>query len=232
MVTTQLFGLGNMLATVTGPRLAESYGRWGDRRFVARLAARTSELQAAAMALPVALAVLAAPAVLVRLLPDYRTGLPPLIWLAPAVVALVLALPGSQYLVAVGRQRRALAAVLVATGLAALGNHVALRGGYGLMGVAAATAAGYVIYFVLVVAASLWIELDRAGRVRYVAMLALVLGPTLASTALLERAWPRAQSDWTIVLAKVAAVSAIWGLSVALGWHHGGWGRELRRDSA
>ena len=40
MVTAQLYGLGNMLAMVTGPRYAESYGRWGDRRAVARLAAR------------------------------------------------------------------------------------------------------------------------------------------------------------------------------------------------
>ena len=183
------------------------------------------------MALPAALAVMAAPPVLLRLLPDYQTGLPPLVWLVPGVVALVLALPGSQYLVAVGRQRRALAAVLVATAVAALGNHLALRGGYGLTGVAVATAAGYAIYYVLVVAVSLWGELDLAGRLRYVAMLALVLGPTLGSAMLLQRAWPSTETDWTITLAKVAAVSAVWGLTVAIGWRHGGWAKQFRRNS-
>jgi O-antigen/teichoic acid export membrane protein len=231
MVAAQLFGLGNMLAVVTGPRYAESYGRWGDRRAVAKLAARASELQAAAMALPAALALLAAPALLAWLLPDYRTGLPPLVWLVPGVVASVLALPGSQYLVAVGRQRRALAVVLIATALAVLGNHVALRGGYGLIGVAAATAAGYAIYYVLVVAVSLWGELDRPDRVRYVAMVALALGPTLTLAVLLERAWPATGTDWTMVLAKVAAVVVVWGLSIAIEWRHGGWANQFRDKS-
>lgn len=231
MVTSQLFGLGNMLAMVTGPRYAESYGRWGDRRAVARLAARASELQAAAMALPAALALLAAPPVLIRLLPEYQTGLPPLLWLAPGVVASVLALPCSQYLVAVGRQRRALAAVLIATAVAVLGNHLALRGGYGLTGVAAATAVAYAIYFVLVVAVSLWGDLDLPGRVRYVAMLALALGPTLGSAMLLQRVRSATETDWTMTLAKVAAVSAVWGLTVAVGWRHGGWAKQFRRNS-
>ena len=230
MVTTQLFGLGNMLAMVTGPRYAESYGYSGDRRGVARLAARASELQAAAMALPAALAVLAAPPVLRWLLPDYQSGLSPLVWLVPGVVALVLALPASQYLVAVGRQRRALIVVLVATAVAALGNHLALRGGYGLVGVAAATAGGYAVYYVLGVAVSLWRELDGPGRLRYVGMLALALGPTLVLTVLLEQTWPAMQTHWTITLAKVVAVTAVWGLTVAVGWHHGGWARQFQRN--
>ena len=50
MVTSQLFGLGNMLSTVTGPRYGEKYGHSGDARAVARVAARASELVAAAMA--------------------------------------------------------------------------------------------------------------------------------------------------------------------------------------
>jgi len=231
MVTAQLFGLGNMLSMVTGPRYGEKYGRSGDRRSVARLVARASELQAALMALPAALAVLAAPPLLAWLLPDYQTGLAPLAYLAPGVVALALALPGSQFLVAVGRQRRALAVVVIATAVAALGNHLALRGGYGLAGVAVATAVGYAIYFVLIVAVSLWTELDGAARMRYLVMLALALGPTLGSTLLLQAAWPAAASDGTVAAAKVAAVTAIWALSLAVGWHHGGWREELKQDA-
>jgi len=230
MVTAQLFGLGNMLSMVTGPRYGEKYGRTGDRRAVAGLAARASELQAAAVALPAALAILAAPPLLGWMLPDYQSGLPPLVWLVPGVVALVLALPGSQYLVAVGRQRRALAAVLVATVIATLGNHLALSGGYGLIGVAAATSVAYAVYFVSVVAVSIWIELDAAARMRYIAMLTLTLGPTMAMALWLERSAPAAEIDWTTVVAKIGAVAVVWGLAVAVGWHHGGWSEELKRS--
>ncbi len=225
LVTGHLFGLGNMLAMVTGPRLGEKYGHSADRRAVARLAARASELQAAAIALPAALALLVAPPLLAHLLPEYRSGLAPLVWLVPGVVAMTLALPGSQMLVAVGRQRRALLAVLLATAAAAVGNHLALRGGFGLMGVAAATATAYAVYFVLIAALSLWIELDAPGRLRYVGMLALAVGPTVGSAVLLQRWYP------DTIAATVAAVVVIWSISVAVGWRHGGWGEELKRTN-
>ncbi|MBN2473489.1 MAG: lipopolysaccharide biosynthesis protein [Pirellulales bacterium] len=227
MVTGQLFGLGNMLSTVTGPRYGEKYGETGDRRVVARLVARCGELHAAAMALPAALALVLAPPVLGRLLPDYQTGLPPLLWLVPGAVLSALALPASQYLVAVGRQRRALVGVLIATGVAAVGNHVALSGGYGLVGVAVATACGYAVYFVLIVGVSFWIELDAADRFRYVASLLLALGPTLATAVCLERSWPVAETDWRATAAKIGVVTLVWVWSVALGWRRG-WKEDLR----
>jgi len=223
MVTAQLFGLGNVLSMVTGPRYGETYGRTGDRRRVARLAARAGELQAAAMVLPAALALIVAPPVLARLLPDYETGLAPLRYLVPGAVALVLALPGSQYLIAVGRQR-----LLIATAVAALGNHVALSGGYGLPGVAAATAAGYVVYFLIVSAVSLWVDLDGPARTRYAAMLALAVGPTLGLALWLQPSSPPAETGWPTVALQTAAVLAVWGLAIAYGWFHGGWGREFR----
>jgi O-antigen/teichoic acid export membrane protein len=227
MITTQLYGLGNMLAMVTGPRYGEKFGQSGDRRVVAGLAARASELQAAAMVLPAALAIVAAPPLLAGLLPDYRTGLPPLMWLVPGVVAMTLSLPGSQYLIAVGQQRRALAAVLVATIVAAVGNHFALRADFGLMGVAAATAAGYLIYFAVVVGVSFWKELDHPARWRYLAMLALALGPTAATVLALEWYWPTRTIDWSLIAAKAVAVLLVWALSLTTGWHHGGWREQL-----
>ena len=228
MVTAQLYGLGNMFSIVMGPRYGEKYGQSADRGEVARLAARASELQASGMALAAGVALVAAPAVLARLLPDYRTGLAPLVWLVPGVLALCLALPASQYLVAVNRQRRALAAVLVATPFGAAGNHLALTGGYGLVGVAAATATAYVVYLVLVVRISLWAELDRAGRLRYLAMLGLALTPTVGLAIVLERLWPGEECDWTTTAAKVAAVGVVWGMTMAAGWHHGRWREAIR----
>lgn len=229
MVTVQLYGLGNMLSIVMGPRYGETFGRSGDRGEVARLAARATELHAAAMALPAALAIVAAPALLGWLLPDYQPGLAPLVWLVPGVVALCVALPAAQYLVAVKHQNRALAAVVTATVLAALGNHLALAGGHGLVGVAVATALSYVVYGVLTVSISLWPRLDRPGRSRYFAMLGLALVPSIGLAIALERLQPGVEAGFLTTLAKVAAVVLVWTVTVLIGWHHGGWRSAVRR---
>lgn len=232
MVTAQLYGLGNMLSVVMAPRYAEKYGRTGDRRDAARLAARATELHAATLALPAALAIVLGQPLLGRLLPDYRTGLAPLVWLVPGVVLLVASLPASQYLVAVDRQRRALATVVVATGLAALGNHLALAGGYGLRGVALATALSYAAYFALTAAVSLWIELDRAERLRYLGMLALAMGPTIGLAVLLEYQQPNAEIGWTVAASRAVAIFVVWMATVAVGWHGAGWREAFRRCDA
>ena len=149
----------------------------------------------------------------------------------PGVVALALALPASQYLIAVDRQCRALFTIAVATAMAAIGNHFALQYGHGLVGVAATTALAYSIYFVLTVAVSLWPQLVPAERVRYVAILALVLIPTLIVALCLERLWPGVQTEWPTSVAKVTAVLVVWLLTVGAAWRYGGWqGAVQKRD--
>jgi O-antigen/teichoic acid export membrane protein len=229
LVTGQLYGLGNMLSIVIGPRLGEHYGYWSDRRAVARLTSRASELQAAAIALPAGLAVVAAAPLLGAMLPEYRVGLPPMLWLIPGVIALVLALLPGQYLVAVDRQNWSLGATLLATGVAAVGNHLALVAGWGLVGVAIATSLSYVIYFLLQ-AALVWIELDPRERLRGPAMHLLAVGPALTVALGLEWLRPTTGGPWTLALAKIAAVTIAWALSVAAGWHWGGWRETMRRN--
>ncbi len=229
MVTTALYGMGNTLSIVMGPRYGEKFGKSGSRRAVAELAARSAELQAAAMGLLAGLAIVLAPPVLARLLPDYRPGLAPMLWLIPGSVALTVALPGAQYLVAVERERRALWTVLAGTALAAFGNHWALRGGLGLAGVAAATAAGYVGYTVLVLAVSLWPELDVRAKLRLVAMHVLALGPTIGSALLLCHGCQAWDDAWPRLGLRAAVVVLVWAACASLGWHLGDWGRTLRR---
>lgn len=229
MVSTQLYGIGNMLSIVMGPRYGEKFGHSRDRREVAMLAARASELQAAAMALAAGVALVLAGPVLGRILPDYETGLAPLVWLLPGVVPLSLALPASQYLVAVDRQGLALVAVALATGITAGANHFALTAGCGLAGLAAATAAGYTAYFLLVVGLSIWRELTWAERRRYAALLALAIGPTVGLAAGLEMRSPGLAGDWRTTLARLAAVILVWMTTVRIGWRHAGWREALRR---
>ncbi|MEA1951272.1 MAG: oligosaccharide flippase family protein [Planctomycetota bacterium] len=225
LVSVQLFGLGNMLSIVMGPRYGEKFGHCGARRPVALMAARATELQAALMALPAALAIVAAAPVLGRLLPKYEPGLAPLVWLVPGALALAISLPAGQYLVAVNRQRRALLVVSIATLIGVVGNHFTLTAGWGLLGVAMATAAAYVFYFVLLLLVSIWPELTPAGRLRYMAMLLVTLVPTMVTALWLEQRWPGAECGWNFLFLKMAAVVLVWSVTVAGVWRIGGWHR-------
>lgn len=227
LVTGQLYGLGNILSIVVAPRLGEQFGRAGDRRQAAALAARSSELQAAVLALPAALAVVAVPSLLGTLLPDYRPGLPAMLWQIPGVIALVLALVPSQYLISVDRQKWSLAAVVLATAAAAAACHVALVHGYGLVGVAAASSFSYVVYLILV-AIPVWSELSARTRLRCLAMHALALGPTLLMALVMECLRPDEPGQWSAAVVKVLAVSLAWGLSLAVGWQFAGWRDAMR----
>lgn len=229
MVSTQIYGLGNMLSIVMNPRYGEKYGQTGDRAEVARLAAASSELHAAAMALPAALAVVLAVPLLAHVLPDYQAGLPALVWLVPGTVALVLSLPAGQYLVAVGRQNRALLAILPAIGFAALGNHLALRSGYGLAGVAAATASAYVAYMILVVSISFWPKLGQPERRRFLFLTALVLLPTLTAAILLERVYPGEYAPLSTTFGKAVLVTAVWAATCGASWFSGAWDHVWKR---
>jgi Na+-driven multidrug efflux pump len=135
---------------------------------------------------------------------------------------MILALPGSQYLVAVERQRRAMIGVMIAVVVGAAANYVAIRAGWGLTGVAAATALGYVVYFLFVSAIPLGSELGAATAGRHLAMLALLIGPTLTAALLLPSVWPEA-----LAVQSIAVVGA-WAASLALGWHRGGWRKALQ----
>ncbi|HUY91272.1 MAG TPA: hypothetical protein VMV10_21215 [Pirellulales bacterium] len=228
LVGGQISGLANMLSLVMGPRYGELFGSTGQRRSVALLAARASELQACLLALAGGWAIVLAVPVLGRLFPAYRPGVAPAVWLVPGAVALGLGLPANQYLVAVYRERWALAAVLSGVVLAALGSYAALAGGYGLVGVAASTSCAYVVHFVLLAAISLWLELDAAARMRYVLGMSLILGPVLGLAAWLEYAWPGDEANLASAAFKACLVFAAWLSAAAIGWHCG-W-REICRE--
>jgi len=232
LVSGQLSGLANMLSLVMGPRYGELFGNTGKRRSVALMAARASELQACLLALAGGLAIVVAVPVLGRLFPAYRPGVAPALWLVPGAVALGLALPANQYLVAVYRERWSLAAVLSGVLLAALGAYAALSLGYGLVGVAASTSCAYVIHFILLAAISLWIELDRKARLRYVLGMSLILLPVLGLAAWLEYAWPGDTANLLLPVVKACLVFAVWAGAAAIGWHCGWreiWKEERRR---
>jgi O-antigen/teichoic acid export membrane protein len=229
LVSGQLCGLANMLSLVMGPRYAELFGHGGRRDRVALLAARASELQACLLALPAGLAIVVAVPVLGRLFPAYRLGVTPALWLVPGAVALGLSLPANQYLVAVYRERRALAAALTGVSLAAAGNYLALAAGYGLDGVAVSTSCAYLAYLAIMASISLWPQLDARGRLRYLLGMAATLAPVLGVAAGLEWIWPSDGASLGGVMVKAVLVLAAWAGAASIGWRYGGW-RETWRE--
>ena len=228
MVTGQLYGLGNMLSIVTGPRLGQHFGRLGDRRALADLTFRSSEIQAAAMALPAAWAIVAAGPVLGKMLPDYQAGLAPMFWLIPGAIAMALALPPGQCLTAVDRQNWTLGATLAATALGALAMHAALRCGGGLSGVAIAASASSIAYLTIM-AAPVWKQLSMGGRIRTLAVHVLAVGPVWAAAVALETLHPGRRGAWLDAAVKLGLVSLVWLAALGAGWRWGGWQILLRR---
>lgn len=225
MVSTQCYGVANVLSLVMGPRYGELYGRLGDRGAVARLAAQASELQAAALALLAGLVITAAPVLLERILPAYRAGLPALAWLMPGVIAAGMAIPVSQALVAVARQRVVVAALAASLVVAVVANHLALSAGYGLRGVAAATSLANVCYYLLLIAALGASPLGLVAGLRYAIACGLVLLPTLSAAVAFAQLQGQsaAQSDVRQAVLHGTYVGVVWCITAGIGWRYGGW---------
>jgi len=226
LVSSQLFGVGNLLAIVMGPRYGALWGRTGRPADVAALAARASELQAAGLGLLGGLAIVTSGPVLGAMLPEFTAGLGATVWLVPGTLALSLALPCGQYLAAIYRERRGmmvLAANIVAGGLAQVWAI-----GHGLTTLAAVTSLCQFAYLVLQVRWSFWGELSPAARCRYVAVLAGTLLPPVGTAAALEWYLPSQPGGWGLALTKAAIVGSVWSVVAAAAYFLAGWRHMLQ----
>lgn len=224
----QLYGLGNALASVMQPRYGEAFGRTDCRRQATLLAARASEPLAAAVALLAGLSAAVAGPIFSLLLPAYAAGIEAALWLMPGAVALVLAIPPHQALVAVDRQGAALAGVSVATLALAGLNGLVLYAGGGIEIVAAATSLAYIGYYALT-AAQAYARLTAADRRRYAAAMAAAVAPVLAVAFAGELWQPSAECGWGATLAKLAGLLAASGVTAWVGCRRFGWHVALRR---
>jgi O-antigen/teichoic acid export membrane protein len=217
LVGGQLYGLANMLMIVAAPRLAERFGATASRREVAELAARTSHAQAMLLSVAGAVAIVAAPPILARGFPDYRAGLAPLTWIVAGAVALGMSFPAAQYLVAVGRERWNLAMIVLATGITAIGNYLAIAHGGGTSAVAATMPIGNLVY-ALGLSVSIARELPPAVRWRSIAAHGLALVPAFAMAIAIESR-SRVDESWIAATAlETLAVVAVWAVSAGLSW--------------
>src|SRR6185437_2769152 len=103
--------------------------------------------------------------------------------------ALGMSLPASQYLTAVGLERRALAAMIPPTLLSVLGNFLVLRHGGQLREVAAVTALGQVLYALIVMLLAFGPNLLVSERRRALIQHVLALAPSLTVALLAEEHW-------------------------------------------
>jgi len=223
LVAAQLYGFANVLTIVVAPRYGELFGRSGDSRAVARLAARTSEPLAAMVALAGSLAIVAGAPLLSHMLPDYRAGLAPLVWLVPGTAISALALPLGQLLIATGRERRALWPLLAALAVAAAGNYLAIRAGFGLIGVAAAMSISFLVHCLLTALVALAHELTGREFARYTTGVLFALAPCLLVAIALVGQDGAAAPSASLVAARSSLVVAVWLATTSIGWRFGGW---------
>lgn len=222
LVSGQIYGLGNMFATPMPPRYGELFGRTQDRGAVARLAARAGELQALILSLLGGLSIVASGPLVETLLPEYRAGLTATLWLVPGTVALGLALPASQYLVAVRRERAGLAIVAGGVVFVAILVGLALSFDLAIEGVAFGASLAYLAYF-LASAGAMWSDLDRDERWRFLATQVLLPSAILAWSAGLCHFIPNARTEAWVALAIAMAVILPWTAVALAGWRLGGW---------
>jgi hypothetical protein len=150
-------------------------------------------------------------------------------WLIPGAILLTIALPANQYLIAINRQRRALAAVVAAIGVSVAANHAALSSGWGLSGVAMATLGAYACYWCLIVGVSLWADLAVGERLRYLGITCLALLPTLSLAWWFARCGSSDNLHLSGLVVQSLVVVLVWLASTAAAWHVGGWREQLAR---
>ncbi len=142
---------------------------------------------------------------------------------------LALALPASQYLVAVNRGRVVVAALCLACAVAAAGNHFALSSGAGLQGVAQATLAADLAYFLMILAVSFWGRLTGRERLRYALGLAVSLGPMTLCALAVHHRQATASAGVGSACVGAAVVVCLWACVAVIGWRCGGWRTALRK---
>lgn len=231
LVAAQIYATANALSTVLGPRYGSLLGSTGSRNAVVSYASRVSALHAAVLGLVGGLAIVAAPALLGRLFPAYATGLPAIPAAVLGGIAWGIALPSSQLLVALGHERRALAALIPPLLLTAAGGWTVLKLGGDLAGLAAVAAVGYWMYAAIAFGFA-FSSLGKYQCWRVVAYHAIALLPTGVALALAEPSQAAASDDPAVVLAHAALV-LLAGTGVAwLGWSRGRWSAIWRKELA
>jgi hypothetical protein len=221
LVSGQLYSVGNALSIVVGPRYATMFGALACRRRVARFAAETSQLQAAVLGWLGSVAIVAAPALLGVMFPSYAAGLAPLGWVVIAGIALGLSLPASQYLTAVGLERRALAAMVPPVLFSAAGDYWVLVHGGNLRDVAAVTALGQAGYAVAVMLLAFWPHLSPPERWRSLVQHFMGLVPAVGVALWAEECCSVAHNVALLVIYKLLLVTSVAAFGAWAAWRIG-----------
>lgn len=221
LVGAQLYGLASLTGTVTSPKLAQLYGATADTAAVARFAAETTLTQLTWLTPLGAAAVVVGPALLGALFPDYRSGLVALPAVVVGTLLSMIALNGSNALIASSREGAALRGLVIVTVLTALALIGCGVWNVSLAGVALAACLGNLAYAVISGYEGLWHDLPRRERYASLTQLAVAMVPTLSVAIGLELYWPgsgdRGWNDAMQSLGKLAVIGAVAGLNIVLG---------------
>jgi O-antigen/teichoic acid export membrane protein len=220
LVTGQIAGIASMFSLVLAPRYGQLLGATNDPRAVARLAAGMTEAKAALMACVVLLTAYATRPVFGILLPAYTPGIEPLLIRLPGALAVALAMPASQYLVTVDRQRSALACLVLPLLFSCLAGWLAMKQGHGIIGLSWAMTLGDIAYWVSTSCVAFRRELGSKRWTSHLSILAIYALPPLGFCIFASRESETATAFIASFLVVLTAVYLTWrgGLQFDVGW--------------
>ncbi len=149
MAGNYVFGLSNMVGILTLPRYSEHFGDKGDAQALGKYMDQTNKAMGVVLPVMLGFFYFLAPLLIRLLLPKYVEGIAAMQWMLLGTYFLCLVHQPHNFLMAIGKQNLILPATLAGVAACALFNYWAVTAGAGLVWVALATSASYLITFLL-----------------------------------------------------------------------------------
>lgn len=184
------------VASVLYPRMIEGFGAAQDPRGASRLLLNPLRAIAAIMLILICIATLGLPLLIQLFLPKYLPSVPMIEILVPGAFFLCIAPIAGNYMVAVNKQGWLMKVLIVTIIFTFLLDSLLLRAGYGVLGIAVGTVAGYSIYGVGYTMLAVYVALGRKDEVvRFVMCLVfpfivMVLAMAVAGSIIAEGLTP------------------------------------------
>jgi PST family polysaccharide transporter len=219
MAANLLYLVPVAVANVLYPQMLERFATAGDYQGVSGLLLVPLRALAVLMLVLVGGATIALPLFIQLFLPKYLPSIPIIEILIPAAYLISFSTVGGNYLVAVNRQRVLMPIQIVATLFSLLLDFILLRAGYGVLGVAWGTAAGYLLYGSSYLLASAYLAMgNKSEALRFLASLLMPFLSMVIAMALANRFVPLGVTPaeycwsavWKSILVAALLFPAIW----------------------
>jgi len=134
------------IGNITFPYLVERYGEKEDKAHIKNYLFQPTLILSYLMPIVIGLVFITAPVAIYYILPKYLPGIIPFKILICAAFFMSIALPASNFLITINKERKIILFQAISVILAIILNYIFIINGYGINGVAIATAISYLFY--------------------------------------------------------------------------------------